>query len=111
MKNRLDQILYGLQDKYGNNISGNGRHYMEVNIGKEAEALGYTDVKDQYGAVNAVIPLKAAVSGMKVRIDGRTFVNYVQFESGIAVPKYIVKGTEIPHKEYVAKDSMIRNFA
>jgi len=48
---------------------------------------------------------------MKVRIDGRTFVNYAQFDSGIAVPHYVARQVDLPHRAYVAKDSMICNFA
>jgi hypothetical protein len=28
---------------------------------------------------------------MKVRIDGRTFVNYAQYDSGIVVPGYVAE--------------------
>ena len=48
---------------------------------------------------------------MKVRVDGRTFVNYAQFESGIAVPNYVAGQVDLPHIAYIAKDSMICNFA
>ena len=47
---------------------------------------------------------------MKVRIDGRTFVNYVQFDSGVAVPNYIAEDSELPYRAYAARDSMILNF-
>jgi hypothetical protein len=48
---------------------------------------------------------------MKVRIDGRTFVNYAQFESGIAVPNYVARQVDLPNRAYIAQDSMICNFA
>ena len=47
---------------------------------------------------------------MKVRIDGRTFVNYALFDSGVAVPGYIVKDASLPHRTYIPNDSMICNF-
>ena len=50
------------------------------------------------------------MEGMKVRIDGRTFVNYVQSETGVAMPGYIAKYSGLPHKAYEAWDSMILNF-
>jgi hypothetical protein len=47
---------------------------------------------------------------MKVRIDDRTFVNYAQFESGIVVPNYVAGQVDLPHRAYIAKDSMLCNF-
>jgi len=46
-----------------------------------------------------------------VRIDGRTFANYAQFESGIVVPNYIARQVDLPQRPYTAQDSMICNFA
>lgn len=111
MENHLDQVLINITDKYKTNIQKNARNYMEVDIGKEADKMGYTDVKEKYHKVFAVVPLKKPVPGMKVRIDGRSFVNYAQFESGIAVPGYVVKDSRLPHDEYIPLDSMIYNFA
>lgn len=111
MKNKLDKVLMHMKNKYSSNILDGGRNYMEADIGKEAEELGFAELKDTLRHVYAVIPLKEAAPGMKVRIDGRTFVNYVQFESGIAVPGYIVKHTKLPYKSYIPQDSMICNFA
>ena len=48
---------------------------------------------------------------MKVRIDGRTYVNYAQLESGVAVPGYVAKEAGLPYKNFEPNDSMIRNFA
>ncbi|MFH0729018.1 MAG: hypothetical protein V2B19_22100 [Pseudomonadota bacterium] len=111
MDNQLDQVLTRMKDKYQNHIQDNSGIYMDVDIGKEAEAIGLSDLKDKYRNVYAVIPMKEAFEGIKVLIDGRTFVNYVQFESGIAAPGFIVKDSRLPHKKYVAKDSMVYNFA
>ena len=47
---------------------------------------------------------------MKVRIDGRTFVNYAQFGSGVAVPGYVAGDSRKPHKTFIPNDSMICNF-
>jgi hypothetical protein len=58
-----------------------------------------------------IAPLKQPVNGMKVRADSRTFVRYCQFESGIVVPNYIAGQVDLPHRAYIAKDSMICNFA
>ena len=47
---------------------------------------------------------------MKVRIDGRTFINYAQFNFGIVVPHHIAKQVNLHQRAYVARDSMICNF-
>jgi hypothetical protein len=73
--------------------------------------LGFSEAKAQYKNVCAIVPLKRPVSGMKMRIDGRTFVNYAQFESGIVVPNYVARNVDLPYRAYIAKDSMICNFA
>ncbi len=111
METQLDKVINHMTEKYRNNILGNSRHYMEVSIGKEAEEMGYQGIQDKYFQAYAVVPLKTAVRGMKVRIDGRTFVNYEQFKSGIAVPGYVAKDSGLPHEVYVPHDSMICNFA
>jgi len=80
-------------------------------LAQKAAELGFAEVKESYGNVYAILPLKHPISGMKVRIDGRTFVNYAQFESGIAVPQYVAGQVDLPHRAYIAKDSMICNFA
>jgi hypothetical protein len=63
----------------------------------------------RYSNAWAVIPLKEPVSGMKVRIDGRTFINYARFDSGVAVPGYVAGGTTLNHPSYTAQDSMVLN--
>jgi hypothetical protein len=110
MKNRLDHVIKRIETKYRDSIGKNSRHYIEVEIGKEADALGYGDLKSAYQGAHAVVPLKEAVRGMKVRIDGRTFVDYAQFESGIAVPGYVAKDSQMLKKRFAPKDSMILNF-
>jgi len=39
--------------------------------------MGYFDLQQKFPDVYAIVPLKHPIKGMKVRIDGRTFVNYV----------------------------------
>lgn len=111
MENRLDQIITKITETYQNNIMKNARNYMEVNIGLEADKMGYRDLKEKYLKDFVVVPLKRAVPGMKVRIDGRAFANYAQFESGLAVPGYIAKKSLMPYAPYVPLDSMICNCA
>lgn len=111
MENRLDQVLNRIRDKFQSNLSTDSRFYTDVDIGKVADDMGLADIREKYRNVYAVVPLKEAVSGIKVRIDGRTFVNYAQFDSGIAVPGFIVKDSRMPYRKYFPKNSMIYNFA
>ena len=56
------------------------------------------------------IPLKHPVRGMKVRFDGRTFIIYAQFKSGVVVPHRVAKQVNLPQRVYVARNSMICKF-
>ena len=47
---------------------------------------------------------------MKVRIDGRTFVNYARYDAGIGVPGYVAKEAGIQHETFIPNDHMILNF-
>ena len=109
MNKEIDLIINAIGDAHRDNISGDSRHYMEVNIGKTAEKLGLADLVEKYRGAYAIVPLKRPVPGMKVRIDGRTFVNYKQYESGVAVPGYVAGDGKLPHKAYAPNHSMILN--
>ena len=109
MKEELNKILLLIEEEYKDHILNESRYYLEVDIGKKAEKLGFSDLKKEYRDVNAVVPLKIPVRGMKVRIDGRTFVNYAQFDSGIAVPGYVAQKSGLPFRAYLPKDSMVLN--
>ncbi len=110
MNDHLNQILTKIVTDHRDIISDDARNYKEVDLSQAAAELGLTDAADCYRHVNAIVPLKTPLEGMKVRIDGRTFVNYVQFDSGLAVPNYVAEKSQIPHKRYEAWDSMILNF-
>lgn len=110
MKTKLDDIINNISNEYKNEIMPCARNYVEVNLGQVAERTGHPELKEKYDAVFAVVPLKAPKPGMKVRIDGRTFVNYALFDSGVAVPGYIVRDASLPHRTYIPNDSMICNF-
>jgi hypothetical protein len=109
MKGHLKEVLESIAEEYGENILDSARNYLEIDIGKRAEVLGYPKLETKYNQVYAIVPLKRPINGMKVRIDGRTFVNYVQFNSGIAVPGYMADETVQPYKPYIPNDSMILN--
>jgi len=83
---------------------------IEVSIGQRAVELGYPELEVPYRKTFAVVPLKEPESGMKVRIDGRTFVDYAEYESGIAVPGYLARKAGKKYRTFVPRDSMIFNF-
>jgi len=111
MNNHLDEVLTSIGDEFEGNISNDSRFYVEIDLGERGEELGFSDVKERYPNVNAVVPLKERVSGMTVRIDGRTYVHYSQFDSGVAVPEYVAEAASLPHKAFEPNDSMILIFA
>ena len=111
MTDNLSEVIARIGEEYKDNINRNSRHYLEISLAKKAAELGLSEAKEQYKNVCAIVPLKRPVSGMKVRIDGRTFVNYAQVASGIVVPNYVARAVDLPHSAYIAKDSMICNFA
>ncbi|MFZ5571345.1 MAG: hypothetical protein ACOZF0_13135 [Thermodesulfobacteriota bacterium] len=110
MNRKLQDVLTNIYEEFKDNIAKGARHYLQVDIGQRAGELGYSELKDQYRLSSAVVPLKNPVRGMKVRIDGRTFTNYAQFDSGIVVPDYVAKDTGMPYGKFVPNDSMILNF-
>ena len=110
MPTKLDKIITTISEEYKDEIMACARNYVEVNIGAAAERLGHPELKKKYAAVYAVVPLKAPKPGMKVRIDGRTFVNYALFDSGVAIPGYIADDASLPRRTYIPNDSMICNF-
>jgi len=111
MTDNLSEVLAKIGEDYRENITSDSRHYLEISIAQKAAELGFSEAKEQYKNICAIVPLKRPLSGMKVRIDGRTFVNYAQFESGVVVPGYVADQVDLPHSAYTAKDSMICNFA
>lgn len=111
MANHLDKTLNSISDEYIDKIDGSSRFYIEVDIGAKGQKLGFEDIGRRYRRVLAVVPIKQAQRGMKVRIDGRTFINYGQLESGLAIPGHVVKKSKLSFRQYVPNDSMILNFS
>jgi hypothetical protein len=110
MKNVLSKVLAEIGEDYKGNIQEDSRYYLEISIAKKAAELGFSEITKDYKNVYAIVPLKQPLNGMKVRIDGRTFVEYAQFESGIVVPNYVASQVDMPHRTYVARISMICNY-
>ena len=109
--NNLSEVLTKIGKEYQEHICDDSRHYLEISLAQKAAELGFSEVKEQFRDVYAIVPLKQPVKGMKVRIDGRTFVNYAQFESGIVAPHYVAGQADLPHRADTARDSMICDFA
>jgi hypothetical protein len=110
MNPKLNDIIDRIGEEFDGHIEPGARNYLEVSIGRQAEKMGYPDLVDAYRNAFAIVPLKAPQRGMKVRIDGRTFVNYAEYPSGIAVPGYVAKAAGSRFKTFVPNDSMICNF-
>ncbi len=111
MKDNLKIVLIQIGEDYKEIIENGSRHYLEVSIADKAGELGVREAEEQYREAYAIVPLKRPLKGMKVRIDGRTFVNYAQFASGVVVPPYIARQAGLSHQTYESWDSMICNFA
>ena len=111
MRYLIQDLLVQICDEYKNDITPGARHYQEVDLGRKAESLGYRDLGTEYRNLNALIPLRAPKQGMKVRIDGRTFKDYAQFDSGLVVPGYVARKAGLKYRTYVPLESMILNFS
>ena len=110
MSNELIKVLAHMADEYKDDISRDSGVYLELDIGKEAEKLGYPDIAEKYAGAEAVVPLSHTPDGMKVMIDGRTFVNYEQLETGVVIPGHVAKDAALPSKHYEAPVMVIRVF-
>lgn len=110
MEDRLDLVLNDIECQYDGKIGKGSRHYVEVSLADRAMKLGYVDLAEKYGRTQAIIPLRHPEKGMKVRIDGRTFVNYAEYDSGVALPGYLAKESKRGYKTFIPNDSMICNF-
>jgi hypothetical protein len=110
MDKRIDELLKKIEDRYSGKIQRGARHYLEVNLSEQARKMGFADLEKKLRTACAIIPLNAPQKGMKVRIDGRTFVNYAEYDSGMAVPGYLAMAVGRTYRTFVPRDSMICNF-
>jgi hypothetical protein len=110
MSNELGEVLTKIGEEFKEEISKESGIFLEVDIGRQAKKLGYSNIVEKYRGVDAVVPLKQTVDGMKVMIDGRTFVNYAQLESGVVIPGHVAKEAALPYKYYEAHESIVRVF-
>jgi hypothetical protein len=110
MNTQLTEIITRLEATYGDAIFPESRFILEIDLGSEAERMGFGELGRRFRGVMAVVPVKSPVAGMKVLIDGRTFVDYAQYNSGIAVPGYVAREIDLPASPYHPDDSLIRQF-
>jgi len=110
MKKELNGILEDIETEFKKIIRKGSRHYLEVSIGEQASKLGYHELRDRYVNTCAFVPLREPQQEMKVRIDGRTFVDYAEYDSGIAVPGYLAREAGKSYRTFIPQDSFIRNF-
>jgi hypothetical protein len=110
MNSKIDELLEHVEKTHIDKTQRGSRHYMEVNLFEYALKSGLREIGETYKTACAIIPLKEPQPGMKVRIDGRTFVNYAEYDSGMAVPGYLAKASSRKFRPFVPNDSMICNF-
>ena len=111
MDKDLAEVVNRIGDDFRDIILTGSRFYLEVNIGEQVKKYGHSELTRKYHDKYAIVPLKHPVNGMKVRIHGRTFVNYVQFESGVVVPNFVARDAGLSYKTFIPNDSMVCNFA
>ena len=111
MTHTIDDILLNIAEEFRDDIEIDARNYLEVDIGRKAEQLGHSEAGKKFRNIYAVVPLKKPSGGMKVRIDGRTFIDYAQFETGVVVPGYVAREAGLTYKTFLPLGSMILNFS
>jgi hypothetical protein len=110
MNNPMDELFNYIEATYAGKMKKGTRHYQEVSLSEAARKLGFSELAETYKTASAIIPLRHPQRGMKVRIDGRTFVNYAQYESGMAVPAYLAQRSTRKYRAFIPMDSMICNY-
>jgi hypothetical protein len=107
--NSIDMIVQKIGEDFKDNIGPSSRNYTQVNLGQVAKELGLRKEKKLLRDVEAIVPLRRHMDGMKVRIDGRTFRDYREFENGVVLPGDIARDAIMLSEPYEAQDSMIYN--
>ena len=107
---QLTDFISRLGTMYAKDILPESRLIIEVDLGREATRMGYAALGRRLRGVEAVVPVRDVVPGMKVLIDGRTFAGYTQYASGIAVPGHVAREVALPATPYRPDDSLVRQF-
>ena len=109
MNKTLSDVLNKIGEEFKEEIQPTARTYCLVDIGEAAEALGHPELKERYDDVKAVVPLRRVSGGLNFEVDGNGLADYVQLESGIAVPRYVAEEAGLQNSQYQPKSSMILN--
>jgi hypothetical protein len=110
MNTDLIRVLDAIGTEHAEQLQETARYYREVDIGRQAQRMGFSDLAERYRNTNAIVLLKAYEGGMTVRIDGRTFVDYAQLDNKVVVPGHVARDAGAPFKAYTAMDSMVLVF-
>jgi len=111
MNPSLVSVLKRIGEEFRDRIEAGSPIYLEVDIGRKAAGSGFPELEKRFSGILAVVPVREAGPGMKVMIDGRTFVDYAQLDSGLVVPGYVAREAGLPFRAYLAKESMVLEFA
>ncbi len=111
MDKDLKTVMKKISADYKSLISSDSIYFLDLSLSKIAEEMGYPNLSKTYSTSEVVIPLKRLLPGMKVMIDGRTFINYAQIDPGMIVPEYVALDAGLPYQPYRAQESMVRIFA
>lgn len=110
MNKSLTKVLEHIRDSYRNKACKGARHYTNIRIGTIAEKLNLKNIDPDIADREVIISLKDPQPGMKVRIDGRTFIRYAEYADGFAVPEAVAMKAGIKYQPYTPQNSMILNY-
>lgn len=107
-QNELAVLIRKIAESHAARIEPESRYYLEVDLGKAAAAGGFAALQERWRGVQAIIPVKESpAAGMTVLIDGRTFIDYVQFDNGVVVPGHVAEAVSgLPGRPYQAHEDM-----
>lgn len=109
MTNELTNVLNTLAAEFQGEILPTARIYRAIDIGLAAELLGYPELASEYQLVRAIVPLRRVKGGVSVEVSGSDLSDYVQLDSGIAVPKYVAEKAGLSSKKYQPGEVMLLN--
>jgi hypothetical protein len=99
----LTEILEKLTADINSGISicPRARDALQFDIGKTYRFYGLNDDASKYIGVVALAPVENLPGGIPLGVDPKEeFSDYVQFESGLAVPRWIAEKTDLEFNEY-----------
>lgn len=106
----LANILQRIGDDWKERINPTSDTYCLINMRRACQAYGYPTIVSRYSdrKFSVVVPLKeGALRGVGFEVDGMEFSDYVQLDSGIAIPPDLARITRKSGREYLPHDRMI----